>query len=416
MSTEDYILATFSNIFQILVVWRFVRIFFFPRVEKWEEMVGYIGYLVFSLAVFFGFQSPLCNMVTSWGGLLLLTVVMYEGTWKKKPLIATLIWTVHVMCDAVASYLFYDYMGGDMIPQYIGIFTALFLFISQIVVEKFMGDRGKGDLNHSHIILLGVTAVSAVMLGVLVVTDLNHRVLLVVEGCGGICINLLIFFIYHRMAQEYEERIKKEHMEEQVRMYQNQLELMQISQEKVRSLRHDMRHHLQVLYGMEEKGQHEKILQFLEDMQVSLENPKKHIVSGNDEIDTILNYNWDRAEQLGVKIDCKVSISKKLSIPAYDSSVLLGNLLGNAIEAAARMKDGYVSVRILAEKNVLALQVKNNYNGVLKKRGEQFISTKEEKGHGLGLRNVRELVEKRQGSFQIDYDEKEFRVEVVIYV
>lgn len=416
MRTEDYILATFSNIFQILVVWRFVRIFFLPRVEKREEMAGYIGYLVFCLVVFFGFQNPLYNMVTSWGGLVLLTVVIYEGTWKKKALISTMIWTVYLMCDAVASYLFYDYIGGDMIPQYFGIFTALFLFICQLVVEKIMGERGKGDLNHSHIILLGVPAVSAVMLGVLVVTDLNHRVLLVVEGCGGICINLLIFFIYHRMAQEYEERIKKEHMEEQVRMYQNQLELMQVSQEKVRSLRHDMRHHLQVLYGMEEKGQHEKILQFLEDMQISLENPKQHIVSGNDEIDTILNYYWDKAEQLGVKMDCKVSISKGLSIPAYDSSVLLGNLLGNAIEAAARMKDGYVSVRILAEKNVLALQVKNSYDGVLKKRGEQFISTKEEKGHGLGLRNVRELVEKRQGSFQIDYDEKEFRVEVVLYV
>ena len=320
------------------------------------------------------------------------------------------------MCDAVASYLFYDYMGGDMLPQYLGIFTALFLFICQLIVEKIMGDRGKGDLNHSHIILLGVPAVSAVMLGVLVVTNLNHRVLLVVEGCGGICINLLIFFIYHRMAQEYEERIKKEHMEEQVRMYQNQLELMRISQEKVRSLRHDMRHHLQVLYGMEEKGQHEKILQFLQDMQVSLENPKQHIVSGNEEVDTIFNYYWDKAEQLGVKMDCKVSISKEISIPMYDSSVLLGNLLGNAIEAAAKTKDGYVSVRLLGEKKMLAMQVKNSYDGVLKKRGEQFVSTKKEKGHGIGLRNVRELVERRQGSLQLDYDEKEFRVEVVIYV
>ena len=40
MRTEDYILATFSNIFQILVIWRFLRIFFLPRVEKWEEMDG----------------------------------------------------------------------------------------------------------------------------------------------------------------------------------------------------------------------------------------------------------------------------------------------------------------------------------------------------------------------------------------
>ena len=416
MSTEDYILATFSNIFQILVVWRFVRIFFLPRVEKRKEMAGYIGYLVFSLVVFFLLQNPLCNMVTSWGGLLLLTVVMYEGTWKKKALIATLIWTVNVMCDAVASYLFYDYIGDEMVPQYIGIFTALFFFICQVVVEKIMGNRGKGELHSSHIILLGVSAVSAVMLGVLVVTNLNHRLLLVVEGCGGLCINILIFFICHQMTKVYEEQIQREHMEEQVRMYQNQLELMQISQEKVRSLRHDMRHHLQVLHNMEEKGQREKIMQFLEDMQVSLDNPKLHIQSGNEEMDTILNYNWDKAEQIGVKMDCKVSIAKDLSIPMYDSSVLLSNLLGNAIEAAAKTEDGYVSIRILGEKNMLALQVKNSYDGVLKKRGEQFLSTKAEKGHGIGLCNVRELVERRKGSIQFDYDEKEFRVKVVIYL
>lgn len=205
-------------------------------------------------------------------------------------------------------------------------------------------------------------------------------------------------------------------MEEQVRMYQNQLELMQISQEKVRSLRHDIRHHLQVLYGMTEKGQQEKALHFLEEMQASLENPRQHILSGNDEVDTILNYNWDKAEQLGVKMDCKVRISKGLSIPMYDGSVLLGNLLENAIEAAARTEDGYVSLRLLGEKNMLALQIKNSYDGVLKRKGGQLVSTKGEKGHGIGLRNVRELVERRQGSFQLDYDEKEFRAEAVIYV
>ena len=416
MCAEDYILATFSNIFQVFVIWRFVRIFFLPRVEKRVEMTGYAGYLAFTLAVFFVFQNPLCNMVTSWSGLLLLTIAMYEGTWKKKALIATLIWAVNVMCDAVVSYLFYDYIGDEMIPQYIGIFVALFFFVCEVVVEKFMGDRGKGELYSSHIMLLGVPSVIAVMLGTLVVTNLNHRVLLVVEGCGGLCVNLMIFFIYHQMSKACEERIQREHMEEQVRMYQNQLELMQISQEKVRSLRHDIRHHLQVLYGMTEKGQQEKALHFLEEMQASLENPRQHILSGNDEVDTILNYNWDKAEQLGVKMDCKVRISKGLSIPMYDGSVLLGNLLENAIEAAARTEDGYVSLRLLGEKNMLALQIKNSYDGVLKRKGGQLVSTKGEKGHGIGLRNVRELVERRQGSFQLDYDEKEFRAEAVIYV
>ena len=167
---------------------------------------------------------------------------------------------------------------------------------------------------------------------------------------------------------------------------------------------------------MAEKGEKEKALQFLKDMQVSLENPKQHIQSGNEDVDTILNYNWDKAEQLGVKMDCKVSISEELSIPMYDSSILLGDLLSNAIEAATKTEEGDVSLRLLVEKNMLALQVKNSYDGVLKRKGDEFLSTKKEKGHGIGLRNVRELVERRQGSFQVDYDEKEFRVEVMIYI
>ena len=69
MCTEDYILATFSNIFQMLVVWRFVRIFFLPRVEKKKEMMGYVVYLLVALAVFFVFQKPLYNIVVSWSGL-----------------------------------------------------------------------------------------------------------------------------------------------------------------------------------------------------------------------------------------------------------------------------------------------------------------------------------------------------------
>ena len=115
-------------------------------------------------------------------------------------------------------------------------------------------------------------------------------------------------------------------------------------------------------------------------------------------------------------MDCKVSIFEELSIPMYDSSILLGNLLSNAIEAATKTEEGYVSLRLLIEKNMLALQVKNSYGGVLKRKGDEFLSNKKEKGHGIGLRNVRELVERRQGSFQVDYDEKEFRVEVMIYI
>lgn len=414
MCTEDYVLALITNFFRVLIIWRFMRIFFLTEIEKKKEAVGYLLYLVVTLTVFFVFQKPLYNILANWIGLLILSG-MYEGSKKKKALISTLIYAINMICDIVAAYLFADYIVGERISQVFSIFTTLFVFMCQILVEKLMGNQGKEELPSSNLILLGVPVVSVGMLAVLVVVNINHRLLLALEGCGVLCVNMLIFLIYYRMSKAYEQQLRQEHIKEQVRMYRNQLKVMQISEEKVRSLRHDMRHHLQVLYGMVEKGQQEKIVQFLEDMQVSLENPKQHIQTGKEEIDAIVNYNWDKAEQLGVRMDCKVNITKELSIPMYDSSVLLGNLLENAIEAAAKTKNAYISFRLLEEKDMLALEVKNSYNGTISKKGKQFFSTKREKDHGIGLYNVRNLVEQRQGSFHVNYDEKEFRVEVVIY-
>lgn len=415
MCTEDYILATVTNGFRVLVVWQFVRIFFLPKVEKRKELVGYLLYLIFILSIFFCFQNPLFNILSNWLGLLVL-MSMYEGSWRKKGVVGSLIYAVNMMCDVVAAYLFWDYMTGTSISQIFSIFTTLFVFICQIFVTKLVGEQGKTEIKSPHITLIGVPIVSVIMLTFFVEANLNNRILLVVQGCGILFINILLFFVYYEISKGYEEQIQREHIEEQVRMYQNQLELMQISEKKVRSLRHDMRHHFQVLYAMTEKGQSEKVLQFLEEMQVSLENPKQHIATGKEEVDTIINYIWEKAEQLGIVMDCKVQISTSFSIRMYDSSVILGNLLENAIEAAAKTSKPYVSLRLLGEKNMLALHVKNSYDGVLKRNSSKFISLKKGSGHGLGLRNVRDLVEQKQGSFRMDYDEKEFRVEVVIYV
>lgn len=414
MRTEDYILAVASDFFEVLLVWRFIRIFFWPKVEKRKEIIGYLLYWIAELTVFLLVYSPVCNILVNWIGILLLTG-MYEGTWKEKGLIGTLIYVIAAMCEVVTVQLFSDFVSVESIPQILPFFKILLTFICQILVGKMMGDLGRAKSELSDTKMLGVPVISIIMMAFLIFANANQRVLVLVEACGLIFINMLLFVVYHQRTTEYEEQIQRQRMEEEIRMYKNQLELIQNSHEKVRSLRHDMRHHLQLLYVMAEKGQSEKILHFLEEMMASLENPKQHITTGREEVDAILNYSWEKAEELGIDMECKISISPDFSIHMYELSVILGNLLENAIEAAAKAQKPYVSLRLLGEKDMLALHVKNSYNGVIERKGKQIISTKTEKGHGIGLSSVRNLVEQKQGNLQMDYDEKEFRVEVMLY-
>ena len=415
MQMEDYILSVFTNFFRVLIIMRFMRIFFVSKIERRSEMVAYLAYLTFVLAVFFRFQYPLYNILANWGGLLILTH-LYEGNRKKKVFIGTIIYAVNMACDVFAAYLFSDYMVGDSISQIFSIFTTLFLYICEIIVEKVVKEKGRVDLKFNNLIMLFVPIISGVMLWSLIEANLRNRVLLMVQGCGILGVNILLCMVYYQMAITYEKQLMQEHMEEQMRMYKNELEVMRLSEQKVQALRHDMKYHMQKIYAMTENGQREKVLQCITDMQSSLNNPKRHVATGNEDVDTTLNYLLEKGEKAEVKITCKVNISQYFTMENYALNILLGNLLDNAIEAARQSEEKMIDLHMLGEKDMLVVQIKNSYNGKIRKRGKQLLSTKGEQGHGIGLTNVRNLVESKDGRLKFRYDEKTFWVEAILYL
>lgn len=392
-----------------------MNLFFVPRVKQGKESVAYIVYLIIILTIFFVFQYPWFNLLSNWLGLLVLTL-LYEGNRKKKFMIGTLIYVVNMMCDCVAAFMFSDYMVGDSISQIFSIFTTLFVFICEIIVEKLVRGKGRIDLKLPNITLLLVPIISMVMLMFLLEANLQNRILMMVEGCGILGLNLLLFLVYYQMVITYERQLQQEHMEEQMRMYKNELELMRLSEQKVQALRHDMKYHMQKIYTMTEMDQKEKVLQCITDMQTSLDNPKKHVATGNEDIDATLNYLLDKGEKMGLHIEYKVNISQTFTMEMYALNILLGNLLDNAIEAAGKSKEKFIKLHILGEKDMLVVQVKNSYTGNLRKKGKQLLSTKNQKGHGIGLSNVRNLVESKNGRLKIEHDENVFWVEAILYL
>lgn len=415
MSVEDSILSVITNSFRIVVVWRFMRVFFLPRIEKYKEAIGYIVYFIVIMFVFLKYQYPLYNILSNWLGLLILTWG-YKGGLKKKVTIATLIYMVNVFCDALAAYAFDDYMLGQSLSQIFSIFTTLFVYICEIIVERIVKDKGKSDIPFPMISLLLVPIVSCITLYFLLAANLQDRMLLMLESCGLLVINILLFVVYYQLTVAYEKQLEQIYIEEQMSIYENQLEVMQQSEQKVHSLRHDMKKHMQNIYLMTKNGQYTEVLQCLEDMQMSLENPKEYVKTGFVEVDGILNYLMEKGEKAGISMEYKVKITKKLSLKVYELNVLLRNLLDNAITAAKEAEKKYVSIHMLAEKDMLVVQIKNSYKGEIRTKGERILSTKTGKEHCIGLSIVKNLVESKHGTLQIEYDQKEFRVHAIIYL
>ena len=65
---------------------------------------------------------------------------------------------------------------------------------------------------------------------------------------------------------------------------------------------------------------------------------------------------------------------------------------------------------------MLFIEIKNSYNQILKKRGNSYLSTKEEVGeHGIGLQNVSKVVSNYHGSMQISDENSIFDVKIILY-
>ncbi len=202
----------------------------------------------------------------------------------------------------------------------------------------------------------------------------------------------------------------------ETKSYENQLEIMKESEYKVHALRHDMKHHLQGIYAMAQKEENQDVLRYLEQMQNSLVNPKEYVKTGNQKKDAILNYMLSRAEQQNITIEKHVKVSKKIAIEAYELNIILGNLLENALEAANESFEKYLYLRIVENKGILMLQIKNTHSGKLVTYGDRLLSTKKGEKHGYGLINVKNIVENHNGNMNVSYDEKEFQVEITLYL
>ena len=144
----------------------------------------------------------------------------------------------------------------------------------------------------------------------------------------------------------------------------------------------------------------------------------KVVTTGNIVIDSLVEY-WQRtAEKEEIEFQAELSIPMEMSFKGADISLILGNLLENAVEGAEKAtKRKYIKLSVKYDRKNLLITVENSYGGKLKKVKEELKTTKEDTAnHGIGLASVRRAARKYQGTVFIDDTVPEcFLVRIVLY-
>lgn len=412
------IITTLStNLFRTFIIKRFMSIFFQTDIEnKMKEKAVYFLFFSMTSFVHLMFRFPPANIITNLLIIYLITQV-YEGKQKKKILIAFLVYGINMICDIIAVYSCNNYIVGRETNEITPYITVFLISICEFIIERFLVKNRKENFIPAYwSILIAIPIISIILLLILIMNNLNNRIILVSVGAGNLFMNLLIFYLYDVLVGAYLKLEESALFERQIASYSNQLNVMMHSEEKVRALRHDMRHHLNELSILANRHNDDEIIKYIQSMSMYLNNPYEFISSGNKDVDSLMNYMLNKAEHVLEIVNYEINVPKELEIRSFDLNVIIGNLLENAIDAAKCSQKRWLEVSLSYEQGMLFIRIRNSYDSVAKKQGDTYTTTKKEtKEHGIGLQNVKKVVDSYKGDMQISDKDNIFDVKIILY-
>lgn len=407
-----------TNIFRTSLNYRFIKVFFkYEKTSRWIYLVCIVGCF---LTYFFNvqFASVKVNILSN---ILFLFILarMYTRKVSKCIFVSLVIYITNMACDGFVYIVFTHYVIGGDVEEFYGVITVLFIMVIEKLAEKIIESEGEFNIPRVHWFILGLVPLISVAIIYLVITNIlsvNNRKIIAVIVFGMLMNNLIIFYIYNSLMELYRSQLNKKILEKQIESYENQLKLYDESQKKYNSLKHDLKHHIMMVRGLlKDNNTNSQILGYFQDMEINYENSHEYINCGNIEIDRIFNYMLEGKKEKLKEVKVSVKIPNDIEYKLYDLNIVLCNILDNAIEASLNSAEKILIVDMHMEKTMIYISVKNSYQNKIIQSRDKFFTTKEN-GSGIGLENVKKVVERNKGIININYTDNLFVVEIMFYI
>lgn len=182
----------------------------------------------------------------------------------------------------------------------------------------------------------------------------------------------------------------------QIAMQKEYYDALSGQMNEIRGIKHDVRHFINAIRRLAEEGHYDELKRFLNEYAENIETEPLPVFCENVVANSILGYYSLKAKQSNIPFHCACSIQRQISINDSDLCVVLGNALENAIEACGKLDDPdarFISVEARTINGQLLIKIENSYNGRLKVKDDGYLSTKSGEFHGIGMKNIKKVVE-----------------------
>ncbi len=215
-----------------------------------------------------------------------------------------------------------------------------------------------------------------------------------------------------RIVLVQRQRNELQTINRQFELHERAYRIYQERDDAERRLRHDFRHQLAVLSTLAREGEFNELRDYLDKMVQGIPTNARSRLASDPELDALLQYYAYEAERAGIRFTSRIEAPIEQYVKSVDLTVVLGNLLENAVQAAGLGPgERYVDLHIGRVSDICMIVARNSYDGSITERNGRFFSTKHE-GMGIGLESVRLTIQRLYGECSVKYDSHEFIVRI----
>lgn len=375
----------------------------------------FITFALFSSIVFFNFLADFEGLY----GLIYIAVlgicsiIFLNGRIIEKLFSSVLCIVLVAVIDITILTLFssmLDISISELITKR-NVFRLIILFFTKFLyflASRFILVMTRKSKNHLNMLewimitLIFVTTLSISLLSINFVYKFNlsssDYYLLHAVVIGIVIINLVSFYLFTVLNKHHKDILQLTGMKIQMEQQNKSLDDLKALSLEMRKIQHDTAKYINITSTLISEGKHQKALEYLGEIQKNKLDDNFHvIVTSNDVINAVLNIKYTYCRKNNIEFIYQITTDLSV-LSDVELSILLANLLDNAIEGAIGSKNPFVKISISEAKAYLVIIITNSIPSSIIKNNPGLITTKKDKEHhGLGLLTIRDVVEKYDG-------------------
>ena len=231
-------------------------------------------------------------------------------------------------------------------------------------------------------------------------------------------VNLAALLVYHTVVLLLMEQkkatalIRENHL---LSVGKLQYDNLQQRINEARQAKHDLRHHTYLIREYLREGKFQELEAYLDNYTAPLQDPQSVTYCQHYVTNTLLGYFVSQAKGQDIETDVFVQLPETIHLPETVLSVVLGNLLENAIDACREAAgEKKITIRGKADMGAVFFEITNTYSGNLNRsKTGSFLSTKDA-SRGIGLESVQQIADRFGGMLELDPQGNLFRASVLL--